>query len=158
MQPMAIAEQLKAAKEFFARSTRVLSEEHAEFRPREGMFSVAELIAHTAQTVDWFFEGAFRPECFDMDFETLHREIAKVKTLAEARAWLDRAFEKAIGIAGSKSEADWAALLPPNMIMGEAPRWVIVGALADHTAHHRGALTVYSRLLGLVPPLPYMDM
>jgi uncharacterized damage-inducible protein DinB len=25
----------------------------------------------------------------------------------------------------------------------------------EHTAHHRGALTVYSRLLGKVPPMPY---
>ena len=25
-----------------------------------------------------------------------------------------------------------------------------------HTAHHRGALTVYSRMLGKVPPMPYM--
>ena len=24
-----------------------------------------------------------------------------------------------------------------------------------HTAHHRGALTVYSRQLGKVPPMPY---
>jgi hypothetical protein len=42
---------------------------------------------------------------------------------------------------------------------------VAVGAAAisargstDHTAHHRGALTVYSRLLGKVPKMPYADM
>jgi uncharacterized damage-inducible protein DinB len=42
--------------------------------------------------------------------------------------------------------------------MGGLPRYAIVSALTDHTAHHRGALTVYARLLGLVPPMPYMDM
>jgi hypothetical protein len=27
--------------------------------------------------------------------------------------------------------------------------------MVEHTAHHRGALTAYSRLLGKVPPMPY---
>jgi uncharacterized damage-inducible protein DinB len=27
--------------------------------------------------------------------------------------------------------------------------------MVEHTAHHRGALTVYSRKLGKVPPMPY---
>ena len=31
----------------------------------------------------------------------------------------------------------------------------IVWAMVEHTAHHRGALTVYSRPLGKVPPMPY---
>ena len=48
--------------------------------------------------------------------------------------------------------------LPPGPIMGGQPRLAIFGALTDHSAHHRGALTVYSRLLGKVPPMPYMDM
>jgi len=28
--------------------------------------------------------------------------------------------------------------------------------MVEHTAHHRGALTVYSRVLGKVPAMPYM--
>ncbi|NJL28826.1 MAG: hypothetical protein HC897_13505 [Thermoanaerobaculia bacterium] len=40
--------------------------------------------------------------------------------------------------------------------MGGKPRAAIIGAIVDHTAHHRGTLTVYSRLLGYVPPMPYM--
>jgi uncharacterized damage-inducible protein DinB len=42
-------------------------------------------------------------------------------------------------------------------IMGGAPRMAIFGAITDHTAHHRGALTVYARLGGAVPPMPYAD-
>jgi uncharacterized damage-inducible protein DinB len=49
------------------------------------------------------------------------------------------------------------AELPKDGVMGGAPRIAIVGAIADHTAHHRGALTVYARLLGVVPPMPYME-
>jgi uncharacterized damage-inducible protein DinB len=41
--------------------------------------------------------------------------------------------------------------------MGGVPRWSVVSAISDHTAHHRGALTVYSRLLGKVPVMPYAE-
>ena len=48
--------------------------------------------------------------------------------------------------------------LPEGPIMGGLPRMAIFGAITDHTAHHRGALTVYARLQGVVPPMPYGDM
>jgi uncharacterized damage-inducible protein DinB len=31
----------------------------------------------------------------------------------------------------------------------------VILAQGDHTAHHRGALSVYLRLLGVVPPMVY---
>jgi uncharacterized damage-inducible protein DinB len=39
--------------------------------------------------------------------------------------------------------------------MGGQPVSDIVWATVEHTAHHRGALTVYSRSLGKVLPMPY---
>jgi len=41
--------------------------------------------------------------------------------------------------------------------MGGEPRAAVVGAIVDHMAHHRGALSVYARLLGYAPPIPYGD-
>jgi uncharacterized damage-inducible protein DinB len=158
MHPMAIAEQLKSTKEFFDRSTRPLAEEDSNFKAFPEAFTVAQQVAHTAQTIDWFFEGAFRPEGFDMDFEKAAQETMAITSLAAARKMLDEAFAKAIGAAESKSAEEWAAHLPPNPIFGEVPRFVIIGGLVDHTAHHRGALTVYTRLLGKIPPMPYGDM
>ena len=79
-------------------------------------------------------------------------------SLAEARARFERAVDKAIAITEGHSAEEWASPLPPNPIMGERPRYAIIGGLTDHTAHHRGALTVYQRLLGLTPPMPYGDM
>jgi uncharacterized damage-inducible protein DinB len=58
----------------------------------------------------------------------------------------------------AKSDADLMTLLPPGPIMGGVPRMAIFGAITDHTAHHRGALTVYARVSGIVPPMPYGDM
>ena len=39
--------------------------------------------------------------------------------------------------------------------MSGAPRLAVVSGIVDHTAHHRGALSVYCRLLNKVPPMPY---
>jgi uncharacterized damage-inducible protein DinB len=81
-----------------------------------------------------------------------------VTSLSAARAWVERACAAAKAGIEAHSDADWMAQLAPGPIMGGQPRFVIFGALTDHSAHHRGALTVYSRLLGKVPPMPYMEM
>jgi uncharacterized damage-inducible protein DinB len=39
--------------------------------------------------------------------------------------------------------------------MGGMPRESIIGGIVDHTAHHRGALSVYARLVGREPAMPY---
>ena len=62
------ANELLASKEFFERSTSVLEESDSSFRPKDEMMTVAQHVAHTAQTLDWFIEGAQRPEGFNLDF------------------------------------------------------------------------------------------
>ena len=159
MTPQVLAGQVRGIKEFFDRSTRCLTEAHAHYKPTEEMMTVAQQVAHVAQTFDWFIEGAFhRPDGFDMDFENHMKPVLACSSLAEARAWLDRSVQRAIDEIGSKSMEELMAPLPPGPVMGGAPRLAIISGLDDHTAHHRGVLTVYSRLLGLVPPMPYMDM
>jgi uncharacterized damage-inducible protein DinB len=153
----AVAE-LNATQDYFNRSTRNLKEEHSTVTPAPGMMSAAQQVAHAAHTIDWFIEGAFRPAGFDTDFDASAKIIQGYTSLAKARAWFDKAMVSAKATIGAKSDADLMAPLPPGPIMGGAPRMAIIGAIADHTAHHRGALTVYARLQGLVPPMPYMDM
>ena len=109
-----------------------------------------------AQTVSWFFEGALRPEGFDTDFEALEHETMNVTSLDAARKALDRAFAEAEQAALGHSAAEWAEPLPEGPIMGGMPRFAIIGGTNDHTAHHRGALTVYARLRGHVPAMPYL--
>ena len=158
MNPEMLVAELRSTKDFFDRSTRCLTEEDASFAPAEGTWTVAQQVAHVAQTVDWFIEGAFRPEGFDTDWEKLGAEVARCQSLAEARAWLDKAFARAIEFLGDRTPEELAQPLPADGIMGGAPRFSIVSAISDHTAHHRGALTVYSRLRGRVPAMPYMEM
>jgi uncharacterized damage-inducible protein DinB len=150
--------ELAATREFFNRSTRNLTEELSGYAPAAGLMTTAQQVAHVAQTVDWFLEGAFRPEGFNMDFEGMGKEINAVTSLAAAREWFERAIASASSALGAKTDAELTAPLPPGPIMGGMPKMAIVGALVDHTAHHRGALTVYARLNGIVPPMPYMEM
>lgn len=149
---------LRDAKSYFDRSSRCLTEEDSAFAPAAGMMTVAQQVAHVAQTVDWFIEGAFRAEGFDLDFEGHAKVYMAVTSLAAAREWLDRAFADAVETIGKKSEEEMRQPLPPGPVMGGLPRWSILGAISDHTAHHRGALTVYSRLRGHTPAMPYMEM
>jgi len=149
------AKQMLASKEYFERSTGVLDEADSVFRPREGMMTVARQVAHTAQTLDWFIEGVSRPEGFDLDFEKQSKALEGVTSLAAARQMLETAYANAIHFLRSRSPEDLSRPLPPGPIMGGQPISDIVWAMIDHTAHHRGALTVYSRELGKVPPMPY---
>ena len=158
MDAQACVEHLNTTKEWFDRSTRTLTEDDSTFAPVEGSFTTAQQVAHVAQTIDWFLEGAFRPEGFSMDFEALDSEVRKVESLAAAREWLDRACAAAIDKTSSFSEEDLAQPLPEGPIMGGMPRYSIFDSIRDHTAHHRGALTVHARLRGQVPTMPYMDM
>lgn len=149
---------LEASHEFFNRSTRVLTEDDSGFQPEEDMMTVAQQVAHVARTVDWFREGISRPQGFDMDFERHVAEAMAVTSLDVARAWYERAHEAMVATVSAMSDEALMTPLPPGPIMGGAPRLTVVGALEEHTAHHRGALSVYSRLLGKVPPMPYMEM
>jgi len=153
----ALAE-LNAAHDYFNRSTRNLTEAHSTVTPAPGMMSAAQQVAHTAQTVEWFLSGAFRPEGFDTNFEAHAKVVQACTSLGAARAWFEKAMAAAKATVASKSDADLMAALPPGPIMGGLPRMAVFGALTDHTAHHRGALTVYARVCGVVAPMPYGDM
>jgi len=119
------------------------------------MMTAAQQVAHAAQTLDWFVEGVTRPEGFDLDFGKHATELMAVTSLAEARRRLESAYANAVEFVRSRGPDGLAKPLPPGPIMGGQPASAVVWAMIEHTAHHRGALTVYSRLLGKVPPMPY---
>ena len=153
-----LVSELQGSREFFERSSRCLTEEDSEFRPGEGLFTVAHQMAHVAQTIDWFLEGASRPEGFDLDFEKHSAALQQTRSVAAAREWVQRSYAKVIEYFEGLSDEDLMRPLPPGPVMGGAPLLSIVGAIVDHSAHHRGALTVYSRMKGRVPLMPYGEV
>ena len=146
---------MTTTRQFFERTIDCFTEEDASFVPVESLFSVAQHIAHAAEAVEWYVDGAFSPEGFARAFEGAEREVRKIQTLAEARAWWDRAWAHAVAVARERSDEDWQRPIADKEIMPGAPRVAILNGLADHTGHHRGALAVYARLCGRVPPMPY---
>lgn len=148
--------ELESSKEFFERSTRVLQEEHSGFAPTADQYTVAAQVAHAALTIDWFLEGAFGAG-WDYGFEEHDRQARAVKSLAAAREMLEGAYGRAIAATAEKSEAEWLELFAADSIM-QGPKTAVVFGIVEHTAHHRGALSVYARLLGLKPLMPYMEM
>ena len=149
-----LVEQLETSYRYMRKTVSIFEEEDAGFAPQPELYTVAGHIAHAADTVEWFAEGAFG-EGWNMDFESLIAEAKAVETLEDAVAWLDRAFEKAIAAVGAASDEELAAPIGDDRIMAGASRSAVVWGTVDHTAHHRGALTVYARLLGKVPAMIY---
>jgi uncharacterized damage-inducible protein DinB len=146
---------LDEQRKMFDRSTDALEEADGGFAPAEGMFTVAQHVAHVAQTLEWFLDGAFRREDGpDTDFEAHVREVRKVTSLAEARRWIRRAWERGAEEIANRTDAELDLPFGGD-VLGGAPKRLLVAMNADHAAHHRGALTVYARLLGKVAPIPY---
>ena len=158
---MALANQavreILQVRERFNRSTAKLTEAISEFAPAEGMMTAAQQVAHCARVIDWFLEGAFRPEGFDLNFEKQIEQVLAVKSLASARSWFDASIQAALEKLASCTDEELAIPLPAGPIMSGMPTFDIVSAIVDHTAHHRGALTTYARANGIVPPDPFTD-
>lgn len=140
-------------KLFFDKSTSKLDESDSDFKPDDKMFSVAHQVAHVAQTIDWFVDGAFG-DGFDMDFAKHHQKVAAVNSLTEARAWHQKSNDDLLKRLTDLPDEEWSKPIKGE-IMGGAPRTSIVNGIAEHTSHHRGALAVYQRLIGKIPEMPY---
>jgi uncharacterized damage-inducible protein DinB len=150
-------QELLNSKEYFDRGTRCLDESTSTFAPTPGIYTVAQQVAHVAQVVDWFIEGAFNPKGFCTDFEKHEIKTRAIKSLKDAREMLDKSYSAAIAKFEKTSMAEFQKLIEPGLL-GGLPRSTIVSGIIDHTAHHRGALTIYARLLGKTPAMPYMEM
>lgn len=150
-----LVQSIRSMNEFFTRSTNCFEEKDSAFTPKPEIFTVAQHVAHTAQVVDWFIDGAFSPAGLKEDFAAADAEVRKVTSLAAAREWMKKSCARAESVIASKSPAQLQEKIGGNIMAG-LPRAAIIEAMADHTAHHRGALTVYARLLNKVPAMPYM--
>ena len=145
---------LEAVKSFFDRTIGCFEEGDATFTPKDGMYTVAQHIAHTAQAVEWFLEGAFRPQGMSTDFETMDKDVRRVESLEDARTWWNDAMAEALATVAEAAPESWDDPIR-GPIMGGQPRHAVIGGINDHCAHHRGALAVYARLCGREPVMPY---
>lgn len=150
-----LIQELERIYTFFSNTIECLEEEDSNFTPAEGIFTTAQQIAHAAISIDWFIEGAFVADHFDMDFEKQDVKVKQTTSINTAKEWFKKSIDNAKSIIALMSDEELLAPLPEGPVMGGAPRMAVIGGLADHTAHHRGALAVYARLHGKVPKMPY---
>ena len=151
--------QLQSSREFFERTTSVFIDEHSGFTPKPDMFTVTQQIAHVADTFNWFHDALVDLKGFDMDFEAMRARMMKIESLAQAREFFVKSHDRLTSlVAGMAPEALGECLPAEDPIMAGAPRAALIAATIEHTAHHRGSLAVYARMLDLVPPMPYGDM
>lgn len=149
-----LVQELQATQKFFKTTLSVLEPSDEGFAPSPETYTVAGHVAHTADSVDWFMAGAFGGG-WDLDFDASIAKAKAVTSLKEATAAFDRAFADAISTIQSQTDEQLQAPIEDTRIMGGAPRLSVVSGIVDHTAHHRGSLAVYARLLGKVPLMPY---
>ncbi len=151
--------ELERARLFFNRSTKPLTEDDSLFKPQDEMYTVAQQVAHAAHTVDWFSDSAFSetgPGWDENALEDHNNRVLTVTSLAAARKWFDESFDRAIENFGKRTDEELLEVMPETSLMGQFPRFICLYGIQDHTAHHRGALTVYIRALQKTPPVPYM--
>lgn len=150
----ALAASMSSVQRYFEKTLECFTPQDGEFAPHAGMFTVAQHVAHAAQTVEWFFEGAFRPEGVETDFAALEKDVRAIQDLEDATAWWKSACQEAQDAIANSAEEAWNEPIR-GQIMAGMPRHTILQGITDHTAHHRGALAVYARLLGHEPAMPY---
>lgn len=151
-----LVEELKTVQKFFLNTVSCFTEEDSAYKPCEDVFTVAQLVGHVAETLPWFIEGAFGEKGFDMDPDGFKERI---KNYVSFDACIND-FKKNVGDAiekiSSLSEEELMAPITGEIMTG-APKMSIISGITDHTAHHRGALAVYARLMGKTPKMPYAD-
>jgi uncharacterized damage-inducible protein DinB len=150
-----VLSQLEVMNKFLHAVVAGFTEEDSNYSPQPEMFTVAQQVHHIGQTVDWFMDGTFSGKGFSMQFEVLVAETRACKSFTEALRFFDEACARATTAIKTMSEEKLTASFDDTAIM-QGERWTFVTGLADHTAHHRGSLVVYLRLLGRVPAMPYM--
>jgi uncharacterized damage-inducible protein DinB len=129
-------------------------EEHSNFKPTEEMRTVGQQIEHIALSTNFFYESAFGSG-FKMSFPQYLEEMKKIIGLEKALKDLDEAYEEAISLVENKTHDEMEAPIPPNPMLGDFTCKSIIYRSQDHTAHHRGMLAVYLRLLGIKPTMVY---
>ena len=151
-----LIEELNVTEQFFFATIEPLIDADGAYRPVDDLYTVTSHLHHVAASITWFIDGAFRrDDGFAMNFEDHIAESHQADDFAACKAMVHDAFEDARSVISQQSDEALLSALPEGPIMGGAPRLAVVSGIADHTAHHRGALSVYIRLLGKVPPMPY---
>jgi uncharacterized damage-inducible protein DinB len=142
--------------EEFAATRRLLENHpdgHDDWRPHEKSMTLVDLAAHVASLPSLAYLIATAPE---WNVETHPYEPPTARTREELLALFDEtsaAAGEAIGRLGAAALSDPWRMRNGELVYFEGTRGPFLRRfLVSHTAHHRGQLTVYYRMLGAHVP------
>ncbi|MBI1762207.1 MAG: DinB family protein [Acidobacteria bacterium] len=136
------------------------SDADLDFRPKEGLRSVRELIMHM-YTMERSLAANIRSGKLTEESESMavpekpagQAVLAELKTVADLLAYARRYHQALDETAEAMTDEDLQK--PVEAWYGSFPAWQFFAFAYDEHWHHRGQLYTYARLLGKEPPMLY---
>ena len=170
--------------EYFLRTLSAFNDEDSSFRPQQNMLSVKDQVLHTVGAIELFVSAylstidstskithtSFRPgeawsgsstAVTDMRWtqNADKKHYDEQVDMKEIKEIFSKTMAYASDVFSIPSEAELQQPIGENSLVPDFFRAEdIIEIMLDHTAHHRGALAQYARLLGHSPKIPYFDM
>jgi uncharacterized damage-inducible protein DinB len=131
------------------RMLAAVPEIHREYRPDPESRSALELAWHIVSSEIWLLEGIVNGQLAP-EQARLPRHIRSVQDVIDLHR---TSVPELLDQVRQLGPEGLLRTMPFNA--EDNPSIVYLSFLIRHTAHHRGALTVYARLLGKTPLMPY---
>jgi len=138
----------------------VFDEADLDYRPKDGMRSVRELITHQYGMLGTFSEGMRRGKLIVEvenaaipETEEGKATVAELKTVADLLEFARKNFQGFEETLAATTDEQLAN--PLESPFGTYPVWQYFTFYYDEHWHHRGQLYIYARLIGKEPPMLY---
>lgn len=140
--------QLGSASQRLVSLAEAMPAETYDWRPMEGVASVAEAYMHIAR-YNYFYPATAMdiPAPEDVDYEQLEGVVNAKEEVVPA---LRRSLEHVRQAAEEMSDADLEA--PTSLYGRQVARWSVLLQLVTHMNQHLGQEIAYARMNGVVPP------
>ncbi len=134
------------------------SDADLDFRPKEGVRSVRELLMHMYTMERTLAENIRSGKLTAVDVDNPETEagkavLAELKTVADLQAYARRYHQALDDTLAAMSEEEVQRVVEAPY--GSFPAWQFLQFAYDEHWHHRGQLYTYARLLGKEPPMLY---
>lgn len=149
-------EELRREGEITRRFLERIPEDRLDWRAHEKSHPIGTLAFHIANLPDGITAMAMAPVMpLDDAGDFFTKPESKQQILDALEKGLVAAEARLSGMSDAQFEQMWSATIGGKTVMSMTRRDVIRTILFSHTAHHRGQLGVYLRLLGQPVPSSY---
>ena len=132
-----------------------IPEDRLNFKPKETLFSIKELVCHIYNTEKIFIDTVKeKGEIVWEDFEAINNIPEEVKDVDSLCEYAKKVHENTNTYCFALGTEE--VMKPVKTPFGTHPLFVTLGNLYEHLIHHRGQLYTYIRLCGVEEELPHM--